>query len=61
MSNKILMTLPQVAELLNVSRSQVRSLIKKAGLPYIQLVKRGTILFHPDRVEAWVKKHERKV
>jgi excisionase family DNA binding protein len=54
-------TLPQVAKMLQVSRSQVRRLMQKGGLPYYQYLVRGTLFFDPAEVKAWVKSQKKEV
>lgn len=48
----------RMAEMLGVSTSQVRRLVKQ-GLPCYQPILRGALMFCPEDVKAWVKKHKK--
>lgn len=47
-----------MAEMLGVSTSQVRRLVKQ-GLPCYQPIRRGALMFSPEDVKAWVKEHKK--
>lgn len=47
-----------MAEMLGVSVSQVRRLIRE-GLPCYQPILRGALMFSPEDVKAWVRKHKK--
>lgn len=46
-----------VCFLLKISRSTLYKLIEK-GLPKIQLIKGGKLLFDPDEVKVWIRKNK---
>jgi len=58
---KTILTVGEVAEVLCISVSQVRRLIKSAGLPCIQFTKRGQLHFGREEVTTWWKKHAKEV
>lgn len=47
-----------MAGILGVSTSQVRRLVKQ-GLPCYQPILRGALMFSPEDVKAWIRKHKK--
>jgi len=52
-----IINISEVAKMMGVSVSQVRRLIRGAGLPHAQLVKRGRLYFVKEVVLAWWAEH----
>jgi len=53
MSDKILFTIPEAAELLNISRASTEALIKSKQLPVVRIGR--SIRLHIDTVSAFAK------
>jgi len=54
-----IINISEVAKMMGVSVSQVRRLIRGAGLPHAQLVKRGRLYFVKEVVMAWWAEHSK--
>ena len=53
-----LLTIPEVATLLNVGRTTVYGLIAREGLPAVPLGSRGKFRVRRSSLERWIQKRE---
>ena len=53
-----LLTIPQLAKFLGVSRPTIYILMRTEGLPFIRLG--GSIRFSPASIRAWLAEHEKR-
>ena len=53
-----LLTIPEVAAILNVGRTTVYGFIRRDGLPAVTLGGRGNIRVRRSSLERWLQSHE---
>jgi len=53
-----LLQLPEACAFLNVSRRTLIRYINECNLPYIQVRKRGKLMFNKDRLIKWLERRE---
>ena len=53
---QLLLTIPDVAIMLGVCRATVYTLIRRKGLPVVDLG--GALRVHPDSLKVWIKQQE---
>jgi len=58
MDETVIITMPEVANLLRVSQWTVRRLIREEGLPHVQYRKWSNIYFNRNLVLAWWNEHQ---
>jgi excisionase family DNA binding protein len=56
---EVLLTVPEVAELLGVNRSWVQRAVKRGEIPNLRLGR--YIRFRRESVDAWIKEREQNV
>lgn len=52
-----LLTVKQVAKLLQMSRTSLNRMIKRNEIPSLKI--RGGRRFHPDKISRWLDRHEK--